>query len=620
MNLRYENKIKNIALSYDVYFVDYFDTVVHRSVYPDGTKRIWAEKIAELINFKYSPEQILHYRTDAEYMLSYYAINGQFTCEELYSLIAMQINLDGNEPRVSEKKFLCQALKMEEDVELEVQYLNDSLVEKLYELKKAGKKIFLVSDFYLSKNSYMKFLRKHNILDLFDNVYISCDVLKCKSNGTLYEHIVSELKLDNDRIIMIGDNEHSDNLMPKKLRIASVHIKNNQVEDFYKHNRNEYKTAVHQLSRISKIRKPFSNYAFSLYLFCESLYVECCKNKVKDLYFFAREGKFLKKLFELYLERKKVEIHTHYLYVSRNSIFPVGLKEIENENFSLLFRQYHELSIEKFLNIIGFQKEDVAKLSLDLSSLCRTIKSFDTSPEYYALRENSRFQEIYEKIRIKKKKAFLNYINANIKKDETLSIVDVGWKGSMQDYFFSFFDGKQKMMGYYLGLNTCGALSYDNNKMGLLFDRVRKRNNYNSKIYEFEHLLYEMILVADHGKTAGYDLEKCTPILITDEDVRAHREYGNTIQNNIENKFKMIQSVIGNRLCTSSEISYFKKCHSKLFFHRSFQEVHILYKMIRLHKDSFIEDEADGSIYKVLLYHILRPFFRIKNYMDVKEY
>jgi predicted HAD superfamily hydrolase len=90
----------------------------------------------------------------------------------------------------------------------------------------------------------------------------------------------------------------------------------------------------------------FSNHAFPLYLFTERLYTQLIESDCKDILFMSREGQFLKKLFERYcgirseLGLPVTNIKTHYFYGSRNSIMSASMKEIEKEDFNLMFRYF----------------------------------------------------------------------------------------------------------------------------------------------------------------------------------------------------------------------------------------------------------------------------------------
>ena len=136
-----------------------------------------------------------------------------------------------------------------------------------------------MSDFYLGKDSYSKFFEKLGINDLFDKIYISCDCKASKANGSLYRFIMEQETIAAYDIIMIGDTKSSDYLVPKQMGISVKYIPNKQQKKMYKNQvkQSNKKRAI----RISNKRSSWSNYSYSLYLFCDRLYVECKAKECK---------------------------------------------------------------------------------------------------------------------------------------------------------------------------------------------------------------------------------------------------------------------------------------------------------------------------------------------------
>lgn len=134
----------------------------------------------------------------------------------------------------------------------------------------------------------------------------------------------------------------------------------------------------------------YSNYCFLLYLYAERLYKELIREEIQDIYFLSREGEFLKKVFDLYLEKiKDKSIHTHYLYVSRKATYPASLKPLGVEQFALL-RRYPQLSVSDFLENTGMASIS-EQLQMEQSEICKPIQDFFNSPTFLDLVRKRRF-------------------------------------------------------------------------------------------------------------------------------------------------------------------------------------------------------------------------------------
>ncbi len=154
------------------------------------------------------------------------------------------------------------------------------------------------------------------------------------------------------------------------------------------------------------------------------------KKGIKHIFFLAREGKFLKHLFDLYREKQGYQneqyINTSYLYVSRRSVFIASLKKIKNELCEI----------------------DFTKKITDLSN----------SFEFSSLIKSMSFQEIYEKKRKKQRKNLLNYF-MRMKLSNPIYLVDIGWAGVMQDCIYQLYQKKRQVVGFYYGFEC-----YDNHQ------------------------------------------------------------------------------------------------------------------------------------------------------------
>ena len=358
------------------------------------------------------------------------------------------------------------------------------------------------------------------------------------------------------------------------------------------------------LTLFNQIRnKPFAAYSFSLYLFTRQLYDRCRKDGITDLYFLAREGQFLKRLFEIYLSQSPVDpdLKLHYVYISRKACVSARLDHLDQENF-LPYRCYSALSIRAFLASLNFSQEEADEITaltgLDAS---KRIESFFDSSPWKILRNNERFRELYDAHRIQAARCFDAYLaSTGYLTAEAPALVDVGWSGTMQDQLVRG-GYRQTTIGYYLGLSGVADESEDNRKTGLLSDCRKGRNPY---LYSYNN--YEYICVADHGSTAGYD-EAGKPVLQDDDDLRLYREVFRPIQKDIETAFIEICGALKNEAVEESD---FQSLHARMLLRLSRQEKEIINAAVRSHPDNFVDTSAKKSL-RLLPYYGKRLLYLI---------
>lgn len=565
-------------------FVDYFDTIVFRSVYPDMTKEIWAQRVSADIKFMLSPKQLLRFRSS--YESAYYCRHDgkQFSYGELMAAVYDKIVRHVGDFPLCEKDFVAKAKEIDEKIELETQRLNDRLIALLRKEKETGKKIFIVSDFYLGRDSYELFLNKHGISDLFDGIYTSCDYGVCKATGALFKIALVCEKIDSGDTVMIGDTKYSDYIVPKRLGMGAVLCQNKKRKKSYaEQRRNDTAKRAVGLST----GNDWSDYAFSLYLFCDRLYCECVKAGIGKIFFLAREGAFLKVLFDKFLENREIKMDTRYLYASRNSVLCASCDDIGKEKFDILFKNYRKFSIEAFLKALCFDAAEIAGINIDGKDI--ETDEFADSDKFTALKQNAAFLAAYENKRLTQRRNFEKHLNKQGYVDGgDLCLVDVGWQGSMQDYIFKLFGGKVKTVGYYLGLYGGGGLSAKNDKIGLLFDYATGRAQSTSDIFFYEYILYELLLSAGHGKTVGYD-DAGAPVLVDDEDIVAYKNHVERIQARIKAKFEAIAKIYDGRILDEKDVAAFETIHANIFKKMGVKLLGDWYDLLKLHIDSFIK-------------------------------
>ncbi len=501
-----------------IIFTDFFDTLVHRTVHPNYTIKLWGKFMGRELGLNISPDELFAIRIDSlAYLSKKHKIRGielpyELLLKEVYQRLLNDAVLKDT-PFDTFKRVFEQADYISE---ISVQFKNEKLIAGLAQLKEKGYRIYLVSDLFLPKRTIVKILEFHEISQLFENVFLSCSVGKSKEDGSLYPYVLEATQAKAEETIMIGDNKRSDILNAAKYGIQGIHTKHLRHKLRNKRNllgddAHGFKKACSKVeSRCAKSKYPLSEYIIHFYFFTERLYIKARRDGVKNLFFLSREGLFLKRIFDIYqdLNQFAVEnkIQTHYFKASRQSAQQIALRPLCEEDFKKIGGVNAEMSLKQLLNWFLFPEnvktQIIHELGVDSNEIISNLFESDLMVK---LRENRLFIEKYELNRKNQKQAFRSYLKSfdvNIEK-EGIALVDVGWGGTMQECIYRFLNKEVPVTGYYIGLKAIYDIEPNTKRYGLNFS-IYPSHGISDDILKANGQLYEQLLGAPHGSTLGY--------------------------------------------------------------------------------------------------------------------
>ena len=172
-----------------------------------------------------------------------------------------------------------------------------------------------------------------------------------------------------------------------------------------------------------------------------------------------------------------------------------------------------------------------------------------------------------------------------------IGLVDVGWSGTIQNCIKKILP-QTEIYGFYIGLDVKAQGMSSSYKEGLLFDDRKKK-----ECYGYLFSLYEVLLCADHGATAGYD-NNGNPITYCDSDISLFNQYCGDIQKDIFKNFcQIVESYIQNNdYQWERKVRYF---HSRMIIHFTKQEKKILQNAVLLHSDNLANRPLLQEFYKI---------------------
>lgn len=610
----------------NVLFVDCFNTIIRRNIAPNDVFILFAKNLGKCFDIEplYIYTYLKKFKSKLETQNFFKYGETEFKLEDVFKMMGK--SLKKYIPNFETSSFVKNAMSIYIETEKSCQVLNEEITNYLKEQKQLGKKIYVVSDFYCGKECFKTWLDHLNILNLFDDIFVSCDFMKSKRSGALYENVIKILKVKKKDILMIGDNPHADNFIANLHGIKSKKVilekkKYNEVKDLK--NGNNY-LEYEKLFNSNDNGYNFSNYAFPLYLFEKKLYTELISGNIKNVFFLSREGLFLKTLFEKFCQIRKVgeDINTYYLEVSRNSLALASLKKIEEENFEYIFRETKAISLFSFLKTLSFSNEEIEIISNEIKAN-KHIKylNFKNSKVFKNLIKNTTFLNIYNNKRTSQREAFEAYLKSfkfNFL-TEPFTVVDVGWKGTMQDFISKFFNDNVKIYGFYIGSKTCGG--GNSLKRGLLYQKGSTQfaqNIFHHKMYD-----YEQICRANHNRIEGYKLENGEIKVIYDtqiNDIKNFEEFIYPMQQMIQTKFEKICRLDYKNLSNIEEVA--AKMFYKMIKKTSKEDYEWLLKCENSHYDNFVRIgytiASKNFNKKKNLYNIWNNAFLFANSLQIK--
>ena len=257
----------------------------------------------------------------------------------------------------------------------------------------------------------------------------------------------------------------------------------------------DIKNEVLKLEEKYDIKNDYYNIGFNifgvlLYEFCK--WIKDNTDKNSQLLFVSREGEFIKRCFDILYPDNNSKI----IYFSRNSVIRGTadkiLKRYSLYELTKIISIKRNETVEELFNRLGI---NAVKYKVKLAGF--GINLNDTiSPKldyFYDKYKNDLITDL------EKNNQFKKYLLQEFQEDNIL--VDIGWKGSMQDLlskYMKIVNLNKKIKGLYLGVMN------NTNKKGFLFDN----NDYIcQQILNYSGLL-EIIMMPNYGSVVGYKYEQ----------------------------------------------------------------------------------------------------------------
>lgn len=376
---------------------------------------------------------------------------------------------------------------LREEIEQEKRaiYINPEILpifEKYKDLK-----MYCISDFYISADNLKELLEFLQIPVKIEKIYSSADYLLNKRTGNLYKKAEEEIGVKPEDHIHVGDNQYSDIDMAKSLGIETIKTTKTEFNFVPEKDRKfEFDLSCVKKEETSKENKLFNSgvdLAPLLYFFGYSIVEYAIKNNIDTVYYQTREGETFIKIHELIQKNNPFGVKLpkcDIMEVSRIATFSASLKEFSIKELLRLWSQYRVQSMKALFKT----------LAIDIAPYKEFMGRYDINPEenivdpWFDLRVQRLCadKEFTSKIQVeldRKRSELLEYFKNKkgiIDDDKPMFIVDIGWRGTIQDNLAHIFKNK-KIGGYYLTLYDFYNLQPESTYKISYLDDKNIRNN-----------------------------------------------------------------------------------------------------------------------------------------------
>ena len=549
---------------YKLLSLDIWDTILRRKCHPDAIK-VYTSREFYLYAKDYIKQdkrnlrELTRLRVDAEREIGTECKESGFDDEyNIKDVFRRWIRYACDKEYPNIDKLVEHLYESELNRELENIYLDPTIDSTIDSIR--HEKLVCISDFYTDKFFLQKLIDSVGIRNKIEEIFCSCDYKLNKRSGRLFEIAEKECNVSSNEHIHIGDNAYSDVEVPKRLGIDAIHYLPDDEHRKRKERESEFVSDLKDSLRYKDFPlKSDRDISLFFYGFIADIMESCIEKKLKKIYFFTREGEFYKEIFDTIsvFYDKEVVPKSYILEVSRLSTFVASLREFTLDEMMRLWNQYSIQSMSAMFKSLAMDLGNVKKFldrySIDPDEVLTYPWTLEPVQRLFADEE---FKNLMEAHIADKRERLLEYCAGKdlvVESEEDIAIVDIGWRGTIQDNLCYLFRNTM-ICGYYVGLiqflnkqpeNSCkygyldkcsfaralltistpfemicnspngSTVGYEKNDAGIM---VAIRNNEKSEddiFFSYTKKLQEKIL-SDCNKLGKY----CYENFIVSEDVR----------------------------------------------------------------------------------------------------
>lgn len=414
--------IKEQILNSDYEYIsfDIFDTLIKRPLYDPTDLFYFLDKKFEELNRCNISFRDIRMQGEASARKYHGTLNPSFqdiNIDEIYEYIGENYDIDND---------ILSVMK-EEEKRLEIEFCTQrESVKEIYDLALLiGKKIIIVSDMYLDKNTICTILANNGYYN-YEKLYLSSDLRVTKNSGEIFKIVIDKLNVKADKILHLGDTWKNDIENAKAIGIDTIFIPkaieifenkisgvttNNcgsiaKITSGIVQNSNKLMDSLGFRSMTALVaQKYFDNpyrsfnefsdfnidayftgyYAVGMHMngLIKWLIDESQNDNYKNIHFMSRDGFLLMKAYEEYYNMFNSIPNPQYIYTSRKALMPgMLIDELDFYDLPIEFRNHAPKTI---LKLLAFCTKDFNKQELEVKLKKNKIlynKPFESREEY----------------------------------------------------------------------------------------------------------------------------------------------------------------------------------------------------------------------------------------------
>ena len=468
LNIRLDQlKILLMDKAIKVISFDIFDTLLVRPVYAPTDVLYFLKEKAKLI-LKDSNIDFYKIRLAAENEArnELGKINpsyGEITLDNIYDHIASKYNIS------KENKIILR----DTEINIETKLLKTrKVVKEIYDLAIAsGKKVILISDFYMGKKVLEKILSTNNINNYHD-IYVSSDWKKRKDTEKLYEIVLHEENIQPSEMLHIGDNYNSDVICSQNVGIVAFHLPSN-FDIFFSHDsmhKEIWKDAksytpseriilgicINKIAEDILEKRNYSDtfsskfmlgyYGIGPFVFSLSHYIlhdQNIQSNYSNFNFASRDGYLPKIIYDMLRNGNEKYLDSCYLYCGRQAY---DVSYYDGDVFKYLSRKSNHTSKYTLANLFdAVVEKNFLKNKYQDKWPKKTYFNIDKKNNFVKLRTIiKKHEKEIQRILNRRKKLVEEYYNSSIQlnANNRAIIFDVGYSGSVSEGISAVSNGK----------------------------------------------------------------------------------------------------------------------------------------------------------------------------------
>ena len=403
------------------------------------------------------------------------------TLRQIYEVWAEVAGIPGSDAE--------RAMALEIAAEQQLCVANPVVKEAANAARRKGVRVVFVSDMYLPEGVLRDLLTANGYEA--PEVFVSADAGKTKHSGALFDEVLRKLGCEPGRVFHVGDHPESDHRRPEGMGLRTLYVDRKEygaVPLADQHaalagtGRREVLSSVFTgLARRRAVvagarddvwdRLGYEVAGPMAFAFARWMAQRAGEQGVNRLFFLARDGYLLEKVFRVCAERWNAGVESTYMLSSRRVLNMARIDRLDEAAFHFLLTADPFLRVRDFLERIGLNAgalvDEVARAGLGgLDEVVTVQGGFFRTPE---LRERMRRLLAGQEGRIlaaaaKEREKLLAYFGDIGFGPGPVAIVDLGWQASssrsLQDLLRRTAPGA-RLHGYYFGTWASAAAAVE---------------------------------------------------------------------------------------------------------------------------------------------------------------